>query len=566
MKLGFVILAHENLHRVEQLVRHLADQQCVVSIHIDKNTKNGDFQGLVNGLSDVPEVVFSRRTACEWGRFSIVKATLDASEKLFDTFPDTSHVCLISGSCLPVRPIRQFHKFLLRNKQTDFIESVSVQNNYWVKGGLNEERFSLYFPFSWRKHRWLFDRSVALQRKLKIKRKTPDRLVPHIGSQWWCLTKRTLKKILNDPHRPHYDNYFKSSWIPDESYFQTLARLHSKKLESRSLTFSKFDFLGKPYTFYNDQLDLMMSSDCFMARKIWSGADDLYAILLDSKRANQPMTKANPKRLIDTFDAADQTRCEGGEGRFHPGRFPLGQAQGSGVSAGEYTVFAGFKDLYEHFPEWLGQNTDALPHGRIFAPRHVANKKSGQHFEGNLPAVAGIRNRNVRSYLSNFLWANREQHQCFIYELNDTKEVPGILSHDRNAKIIMVRHSWLLLLLNRKSSFREILIAAQNFQKIEQNFLEEMAEANKSSRLMIMELDDAVQKTSEMLLQATEHLVPPNRRRLQVMPKMHNLDKLDSLVRKLRNKGLKIRYEHKQKEKPNAASEPAGYSKPYVVK
>ncbi len=566
MKLGFVILAHENLHRVEQLARHLAEQNCAVSVHIDKNTANSEFQQLVHSLADVTEVVFAPRTACEWGRFSIVKATLDASEKLLGTFPDISHVCLISGSCLPVRPIRQFHKFLHRNQNTDFIESVSVQNNYWVKGGLNEERFALYFPFSWRKNRWLFDRFVDVQRKLKIKRKTPDLLVPHIGSQWWCLTKRTLKKILDDPRRPYYDSYFKKSWIPDESYFQTLARLHSKKLESRSLTFSKFDFMGKPYTFYNDQLDLMMSSDCFMARKIWSGADDLYAILLDSKRANQPMTKANPKLLTETFEAADQTRCEGGEGRFHPGRFPLGQAERSGVSAGDYTVFVGFKDLYEHFPEWLERNTETLSHGRIFAPQRVGNNKPDHHFKGNLPAETGIRNRNVRSYLSNFLWENREQHQSFIYELRDHKQVPGIFAHDPKAKIVMIRHSWLLLLANRKTSFRETLNAAKRFQKIEQDFLDEMAVADKSSRLMIVELDAAVQDTSAMLLQATEHLVSPNWKRLQVMPKMHNLEKLDSLIRKLRNKGLKIRYEQKQKTKPKEASAPSGYSKPYVVK
>ncbi len=566
MKLGFVILAHENLHRVEQLARHLAEQKCVVSVHIDKNTKNGDFQELVHNLADVEEVVFAPRTACEWGRFSIVKATLDASQKLLDTFPDTSHVCLISGSCLPVRPIRQFHKFLQRNQNTDFIESVSVQNNYWVKGGLNEERFALYFPFSWRKNRWLFDRFVDVQRKLKIKRKTPDLLVPHIGSQWWCLTKRTLKKILDDPRRPYYDSYFKRAWIPDESYFQTLARLHSKKLESRSLTFSKFDFVGKPYTFYNDQLDLLMSSDCFMARKIWCGADDLYAILLDGKRANQPMTKANPKRLTETFEAADQTRCEGGEGRFHPGRFPLGQAERSGVSAGEYTVFVGFKNLYEHFPEWLERNTETLSHGQIFAPRRVGKSKPDHHFKGNLPAETGIRNRNVRSYLSNFLWENRDRHQSFIYELRDHKQVPGIFAHDHKAKIVMIRHSWLLSLVNQKTSFRETLLLAQKFHKIEQDFLDEMAVADKSSRLMLVELDAAVQDTSAMLLQATEHLVSPNWQRLQVMPKMHNLEKLDSLVRKLRNKGLKIRYEQKQKTKPKEVSAPSGYSKPYVVK
>ena len=380
MKIGFIILAHENLERVEQLARHLSEQGSPACIHIDDNVSDQDYTRLTNKLSDVSDVIFSRRISCEWGRFSIVKATLEASEMLLNTFKNVTNVMLISGSCLPIRPMRQLAKFLVRNSHTDYIESVSVQNNFWVKGGLNEERFTLYFPFSWRNQRWLFDKSVDLQRKLQVTRKVPDKLVPHIGSQWWCLTAKTLRKILQDPRRQYYDAYFRAAWIPDESYFQTLARLHSRKIESRSLTFSKFDFMGKPYNFYDDQLDFLTQSDCFFARKIWAGADVLYETLLNPKRANQPMTKANPKVLNEAFDQADQIRCEGGEGRFHQGRFPRGNASRAGVCENDFSVFVGFKDLYEKFPNWLEQNTSTIAHGSIFRRGGVGGREPNEYF------------------------------------------------------------------------------------------------------------------------------------------------------------------------------------------
>ena len=47
-----------------------------------------------------------------------------------------------------------------------------------------------------------------------------------MGSQWWCLTRATLRAILRDPDRPALARYFRGVWIPDESYFQTLARRH----------------------------------------------------------------------------------------------------------------------------------------------------------------------------------------------------------------------------------------------------------------------------------------------------------------------------------------------------
>jgi len=99
------------------------------------------------------------------------------------------------------------------------------------------------------KHRVLFDGYVRLQRRLGYKRKIPKGLVPHMGSQWWCLTRQTLSAILEDPDRDIYDRYFKRVWIPDESYFQTMARQYSLKIESRSLTLSKFDYQGKPHIF-----------------------------------------------------------------------------------------------------------------------------------------------------------------------------------------------------------------------------------------------------------------------------------------------------------------------------
>ena len=95
-----------------------------------------------------------------------------------------------------------------------------------------------------------------------------------MGSQWWCLTRQTLSAIFAGPAGVSvHDRYFRHVWIPDESYFQTLARLYSTHIESRSLTLSKFDFQGKPHIFYDDHLQLLRRSDCFVARKIWPHAD-----------------------------------------------------------------------------------------------------------------------------------------------------------------------------------------------------------------------------------------------------------------------------------------------------
>ena len=187
--------------------------------------------------------------------------------------------------------------FLATRPDTDFIESVTTEHVGWTVGGLNEERFTLSFPFAWKSQRRAFDLWVHIQRRLRLRRRVPEGIAPHLGSQWWCLTRGTLERIMSDPDGERYIRYFRHVWIPDESYFQTVVRRHSRGLESRSLTLAKFDFQGKPHVFYDDHLDLLRQSDRFMARKIWPRADALYRhFLSDAASERRRSCRSRPRR------------------------------------------------------------------------------------------------------------------------------------------------------------------------------------------------------------------------------------------------------------------------------
>jgi hypothetical protein len=162
-----------------------------------------------------------------------VAATLDAARLMLDEH-DVRHVFLASGACLPLRPVDELRAHLAAHPRTDFIESATTADVPWTVGGLSHERFTLFFPVSWRRHRKAFDALIELQRRLGVRRRPPPGVVPHMGSQWWCLTARTLRAILDSP-RPAHNAYFRRTWIPDESYFQRLARLYSTQIEARSL-------------------------------------------------------------------------------------------------------------------------------------------------------------------------------------------------------------------------------------------------------------------------------------------------------------------------------------------
>jgi len=274
--IGIIILAHEHLGRTRALAKAIASSQVKVMIHLDAGTDDKSASALQSDLAKNNHISFCQRVNCDWGHFSLVRAGILASEALLDKWPDVSHITQISGSCLPIRPINELVEFLGRHQGRDFAESVSVNGPEWVVDGLGPERFSLYFPFNWQRQRRLFDLSVSVQRRLGISRKIPKGLNPHLGSQWWCLSRGTLQAILNDPQRQEYDRYFEKCWIPDEGYIPTLVQKHSTDLVCRSLTLSRFDDQGKPHLFYDDHGDMLAQSDHFFARKVWQGADGLY--------------------------------------------------------------------------------------------------------------------------------------------------------------------------------------------------------------------------------------------------------------------------------------------------
>jgi hypothetical protein len=99
----------------------------------------------------------------------------------------------------------------------------------------------------------------------------PADLQIQIGSQWWCLRRRTVEGVLAFlDRRPDVMRFFRTTWIPDETFFQTLVRhlVPDEEIRTRTLTFLMFTDYGMPVTFYNDHYDLLTTQDYLFARKI----------------------------------------------------------------------------------------------------------------------------------------------------------------------------------------------------------------------------------------------------------------------------------------------------------
>lgn len=538
MTVGFVMLCHTAFDRVAQVARHWVGQGCPVVIHVDTRASQSEFDGLKAALRDLKDVRFTGRFNCEWGTWSIVRATQTAAEVMLADFPQVRYVYLASGSCLPLRPVADLLRYLETYPGKDFIESVTTEDVDWTVGGLDSERFTLRFPFSWRKRRRLFDRYVDIQRRLGVKRRIPDGITPHMGSQWWCLTRKTLSAILNDPDRARLDRYFSKVWIPDESYFQTLARKHSTRIESRSLTLSKFDFQGKPYIFYDDHLQLLRRSGCFVARKVWSRADQLYGVFIDQPPAPaDAVTEPQPAVVDRIFSKAVERRTRGRPGLYMQSRFPKRDME-NGKTSAPYSVFQGFTEVFEDFEQWLSRVVGGRVHGHLFAPDRVEFAGREPVFNGALSDSAALRDYNPRAFLTSLIWNTRGERQCFQFAPTCNQALNEFMATDPNAQISVISGAWAVPLFRSNQRFSDIRREAARLQKIEREQLSVLGSLSTKARVRIWTMAEFVDSPMEPLQTIVDEISPRSLRRLSEVPRVVDLTGFGQFLQNLRNQGM----------------------------
>ncbi|WP_392336940.1 DUF5928 domain-containing protein [Loktanella salsilacus] len=304
-KIAFILLCHKDPDAIIQQARQLTAAGDCIAIHFDARAPKEAYALIQAALHDNPNVAFARRRIkCGWGEWSLVQATLYAVEAAVEAFPRATHFYMVSGDCMAIKSASYAHDFLDRHDK-DYVESFDFYDSEWIKMGFKEERLIYRHWFNERTQKRRFYWSFWAQRKLGWTRPVPADVQVMIGSQWWCLRRRTIEALLDfTKNRRDVMRFFRTTWIPDETFFQTVVRhlIPSKEIETRTLTFLMFTDYGMPVTFYNDHFDLLLSQDALFARKISPEAKELKArlgILYASDR--QEFKISNEGRSLFTF-------------------------------------------------------------------------------------------------------------------------------------------------------------------------------------------------------------------------------------------------------------------------
>ncbi len=277
-QIAFILLCHKDTEAIIAQANRLTAAGDVMAIHFDARAPAGAFGTIQKALKDNANVVVVRkRVKCGWGQWSLVQATLNALGAAAQSYPRATHFYMVSGDCMPIKSA-EYIRAKLESQDADIIESVDYFDSDWIKTGMRDERLIYRHYFNERAQRWWFYAALGLQKRLRLARTIPDGLQMMIGSQWWCLRRRTVEWVLEFAQtRRDVMKFFRTTWIPDETFFQTLVRhlVPDNEIHSQSPTFLMFSDYGMPVTFYNDHHDLLIGQDYLFARKISPGAQKL---------------------------------------------------------------------------------------------------------------------------------------------------------------------------------------------------------------------------------------------------------------------------------------------------
>lgn len=310
MKVSFILLAHEAPEQLKSLLEPLLLAGSNVYVHHDASSQGNLQQSVTQwGFDSLPgKIYYAKRVKVVWGEWSIVQATLNCLEQIRQHDIDSDYFMLISGSCMPVKPIPLLEKYLAESGK-DHIEAVNAEKNTWVTAGLQKQRWSKFHLFNWRYQHFLFENSLQLQRKLKIKRVIPLNHTAHMGSQWWCLRRSTLLQIMDlVDKKPILRSFYKRTWVPDELFFQTLVAnlVPTSDINGELLTRYKFNSWGIPRVYYNDDYPELLAEKRFFVRKVSHRATELRERLA----AIAPMTVPDFSELLKTSEPERQQLIE----------------------------------------------------------------------------------------------------------------------------------------------------------------------------------------------------------------------------------------------------------------
>lgn len=265
MKLAYFIMAHHKPNMLLRLIRAIYSPDNIYLIHIDRKADESVYEtaaALCRGCSNIH--MFSSGTMT-WAAWSLVQAEIDGIRKLMQLDADWTHYINLSGQDFPLVSQSQIHRVLQDRTGGNFVRL----SDYTTLSVPIEKRKILFNQY------YVEDvgQLKSLGKRDSFESYFADDILPYTGSQWKILSRDFCNYAVHFSLALDMQDYFRYTFIPDESYFPTLL-MNSPFAESLVNENYRFQIMtrsaevfARPVTLTKGHLKYIAGSNALFARK-----------------------------------------------------------------------------------------------------------------------------------------------------------------------------------------------------------------------------------------------------------------------------------------------------------
>lgn len=293
MNQAILIMMHKNPEQAARLVRYFPDDRCVCFIHVDKKCKI-DLKEFQESLDRENKkcIVLKERLSGQLANWSLAEISLVLIKAAYQYSLEKgiifSYYRLLSGQDYPIRPFKEYEKFLEENYPKEFMgidhyeDGVAHIRDKFARWRFNGVRNVLSQII---KNNTLYRACLApfylaevLWTKIAgtpYKKMCKEGYIAAGGPSWWNITDRLAAYIVDqvDQKSPLID-IVKHTATPEESIIQVLYANAPwyKKTRTYNLTIGNYGrrgekITGHTYLWKKEDIPELINSDCFFARK-----------------------------------------------------------------------------------------------------------------------------------------------------------------------------------------------------------------------------------------------------------------------------------------------------------
>lgn len=220
MKIAFLIAAHNDVEHLKKLVAVLGNHD--VFIHWD--AKSG-------GQPQIDNVTFTaKRISVFWAGFSQVEATMELIKTALNTGVKYDKYVLISGSCYPIKPIKNLENKFESDGNKNYLKAIKVADADFMREQVRKNIWrDAVLPLNIKRTDLIkeIERILrfGLNQILNFTNKKNIHIEIYHGSNWWALNHESVQHALT-VYETRLDivEFFKFTFASDEKFFHTIIR------------------------------------------------------------------------------------------------------------------------------------------------------------------------------------------------------------------------------------------------------------------------------------------------------------------------------------------------------